>query len=270
MGKPPGKFRKSLKPRMIRATYLFPTLLTSASIVSGLLAIVYSMDGFIELSAWMILVAFVCDGLDGKIAKLLKVSSTLGVELDSLGDLISFGVAPAVMLRRLLYPSSEKLGISLMLIYVLCTALRLARYNVMAHSSSRKVHFTGLPCPAAAGFLASIVLVLTHYGWDLSQGGFFRLALHLLTVFLAVMMVSHVRYPDLAARYVERRSLFNHTVVIAIGLSLGVLNPQLTMLFFFGVYVSLGPALLVQSRHRQLAGETEQGIVSTSGETQNE
>ncbi len=252
---------------MIRATHLFPTLLTSASIVSGLLAIVYSMDGYLELAAWMVLVAFVCDGLDGKVAKLLKVSSPLGVELDSLGDLISFGVAPAVMLRRLLYPAGEKLGISLMLIYVLCTALRLARYNVMAHSSSRKIHFTGLPCPAAAGFLSSLVLVLTHYGWVLSQGGPLRLGLHLLTIVLAVLMVSHVKYPDLAARYVERRSLFHHTVVIALALSLGVLHPQFTMLFCFATYVSLGPIMLLR-RHRSSVTESDQEIMSASGETQ--
>ena len=156
------RLRRPLKPKRYRTTHLLPSLLTSATVACGLLAIIYCMDGAPELAAWMILVAFVCDGLDGKVAKMLKVSSPLGVQLDSLGDVIAFGVAPAMMLRTVLYPSSHKLGISLALIYVLCTVLRLARYNVMAESA-RKPHFTGLPCPAAAGLLASIILVLRLY-----------------------------------------------------------------------------------------------------------
>ncbi|MFH1741785.1 MAG: CDP-diacylglycerol--serine O-phosphatidyltransferase [bacterium] len=265
MSKLRPRLRRPVKPKHYRGTHLLPNLLTSASIACGLLAIVYSMDGFVELAAWMILVAFVCDGLDGKVAKLMKVSSPLGVELDSLGDLISFGVAPAVMLRRLLYPSWEKLGISLVLVYVLCTALRLARYNVMAHSA-RKPHFTGLPCPAAAGFLASVVLVLGHYNLDLSLSGPFRIGIHVLTVILSVLMVSRVRYPDLAVRYVERRGNFNHTVVIALGLSLGVLNPPVTMLCCFAVYLLLSPLLLFR-KQEVAVDDHDPETLSTSGET---
>lgn len=241
------RLRRPLKPKRYRTTHLLPSLLTSATVACGLLAIIYCMDGAPELAAWMILVAFVCDGLDGKVAKLLKVSSPLGVQLDSLGDVIAFGVAPAMMLRTVLYPSSHKLGISLALIYVLCTVLRLARYNVMAESA-RKPHFTGLPCPAAAGLLASIILVLRLYEMDLSLGDPLRMGIHILTVIVSILMVSRVPYPDLAVRYLERRSLFNHTVVIAIGLSLGALNPEVTMACCFAAYVMFGPVWLHQHR----------------------
>jgi CDP-diacylglycerol--serine O-phosphatidyltransferase len=241
------KFRRPLKPKRYRATRLFPSVLTSAGVACGLLAIIHCMDGAAELAAWMILVAFVCDALDGKIAKLLKVSSPLGVQLDSLGDVISFGVAPAMMLRTVLYPTSHKLGISLMLAYVLCTALRLARYNVMS-SDAPRLHFTGLPCPAAAGLLASTVLVLKLHNVDLSVIGPLRVGIHIMTVILSILMVSRVPYPDLMVRYLERRSNFSHTVAIALGVSLGILNPQATMVLCFGAYVLLGPVLLRHDR----------------------
>ena len=251
------RFRRRLKPRRYRTTHLLPSLLTSASVACGLLAIICSMDKAPELAAWLILVAFVCDGLDGKIAKLLKVSSPLGVQLDSLGDVISFGVAPAMMLRTLLYPTSHKLGISLALIYVLCTALCLARYNLTAESAAR-AHFTGLPCPAAAGLLASIVLVLQLYGIEVLPGSFLRGGIHVLTVVVSILMVSRVPYPDLAVRYLERRSIFNHTVVIALLLSVGALNPQITMVSCFAVYVILGPALLRHPRKSPAADRDDQ------------
>lgn len=260
------RLRRPLKRKRYRATHLLPTLLTSASVACGLLAIIYCMDGAAEPAAWMILVACVCDALDGKVARLLKVSSPLGVELDSLGDVISFGVAPAIVLRTVLYPSSYKLGISLTLIYVLCTTLRLARYNVMAHSAPKR-HFTGLPCPAAAGLLASIVLMLKLHEIDLSMGGPLQVGMHILTVILSILMVSRVPYPDLLTRHLERRSLFNHTVVIALVLSVGALNPHATLVFCFAAYVLLGPVLLRHLRRIQV-GESDSKLTEIEREVQ--
>jgi CDP-diacylglycerol--serine O-phosphatidyltransferase len=257
--------KKPLQPKRYRGAHLLPNLLTCSSIACGLLAIIYTMDGKFELASWMILVAFVCDGLDGKVAKLFKVSSPLGVELDSLGDVISFGVAPSLLLGRMLYPEWQKLGISLILVYVLCTALRLARYNVMTHIA-RRPHFTGLPCPAAAGLLTSLVLMLSFYNVDLAHIRPLRVGIHILTVILAVLMVSRIRYVDLAVRYVERGNVFNHSVVLALGLGLGALHPQITLFCCFAGYIILGPLPLLKMNKLKVEEGTEQGIQPTTGD----
>ncbi|HPO07830.1 MAG TPA: CDP-diacylglycerol--serine O-phosphatidyltransferase [bacterium] len=259
--------KRPLKPKRYRGAHLLPNLLTCSSIACGLLAIVYTMDGKFELASWMILVAFVFDGLDGKVAKLFKVSSPLGVELDSLGDVISFGVAPSLLLGRMLYPAWQKLGISLILVYVLCTALRLARYNVMAHTA-RRPHFTGLPCPAAAGLLTSLVLMLSFYNVDLTHGGPLRVGMHILTIVLAVLMVSRIRYVDLAVRYVERGSVFNHSVILALALGLGALHPQVTLFCCFAGYIILGPLPLLKSGKVKVEEGAEQELQPTTGDIQ--
>jgi len=190
--------------------------------VCGLLAIQSTLDGHYTRAAWYILLAVIFDGLDGKIAKLTRAVSHFGINLDSLADLTSFGIAPAMLIYNLPYQSNAR--ISIFIIFALCSALRLARYNVQA-MQEMKGDFTGLPTPAAASIMASTFLLLNHQavsgGIALFDQRWVYLGLHLLALVLACLMVSRIRYPNLSHLKVERRKPFNYLVaaVILIGVA---------------------------------------------------
>lgn len=146
------------KPRPIhKGVYILPNLLTTASLLSGFLGIMWAVDGRFESCALAILVSAVFDGLDGKVARLTHTSSDFGVQYDSLADLVAFGVTPAVMVYLWKLNQFGRLGLMASFLIVVCGALRLARFNVNASTSSKK-HFVGLPIPAQACIMASLVL----------------------------------------------------------------------------------------------------------------
>lgn len=163
----------------------FANFITFLNIVFGSTAILYTINGNYILSAILILAAVMMDGLDGKVARKLKTSSDLGKELDSLCDIVSFGVAPAVLLyTQVLASNYHFIGLAAFLLYIICGAYRLARFNVMNISQ----YFLGLPITIAGGLLALISLLAAYLH---------PLVILLLVIALSLFMVSSIRLPKL-------------------------------------------------------------------------
>ena len=137
--------RESLK----RGVYILPNLVTTGSLFAGFYGIVATMNGNYNLAAWFILISAIFDGLDGKVARLTGTTSRFGVEYDSLADLVAFGVAPGLLMYAWALKPFGKLGWLAAFLYVVCGALRLARFNVQVDTVESK-RFVGLPIPAAA------------------------------------------------------------------------------------------------------------------------
>jgi len=156
--------RKSLLDSRLRrrGIYLLPNLFTTAALFAGFYAIVQAMNGNFEQSAVAIFIAMVMDGLDGRVARLTHTESAFGAEYDSLSDMVSFGVAPALIVYVWALKDMGKLGWIAAFVYCAGAALRLARFNTQ-HEVAEKNFFQGLPSPAAAALLAGLVWVMNEY-----------------------------------------------------------------------------------------------------------
>lgn len=186
------KFKREMRRKPINVLASF---ITALSLYFGLASMFLSMREKYDLAAFAILGALVCDMLDGTVARITKSVSEFGKELDSLCDLVSFGVAPAVLIYHAYWREEQmagtpegRTGSIIAIIFVVLGALRLARYNV--YQSTQRESFTGLPIPAAGGTIAALVL-FTNY-WELNVAFW---VLGPLTLILAALMVSTVRYP---------------------------------------------------------------------------
>jgi CDP-diacylglycerol--serine O-phosphatidyltransferase len=234
---------KNLNSRLRKSIYLLPNLLTASNMVLGLLSIVFAINDSLTLplqansvipfvgSAELIIIATFMDFTDGFVARATGTTSRFGMEFDSLSDLISFGVAPALLIYlSVLRYLPLGLGLSITFFYVVCTAIRLARFNVQAQVEE-KSHFTGLPSPAAAGLLASYVL-LAHWSgwyektiivnkvmnWYEENVNFFELTcIPIMVVVIALVMVSTIAFPSLKKWNWERvKPLTLAFIVVAI------------------------------------------------------
>jgi CDP-diacylglycerol--serine O-phosphatidyltransferase len=180
-----------------RGIYLLPNLFTTAALFAGFYSIVQAVNGQFELAAVAIFIAMVLDGLDGRVARLTHTQSAFGAEYDSLSDMVSFGVAPALVMYVWALQPMGKLGWIAAFIYCSGAALRLARFNTKLDESDKR-YFQGLPSPAAAALQAGLVWVVTSYGIDGKQVFFGWLQMKWLawgmTVFGGLTMVSDLRY----------------------------------------------------------------------------
>ncbi len=209
-----------------RGIYWLPNLFTIASMFAGFFAIVQAMNGRFEQSALAIFVAMVLDGLDGRVARFTHTQSAFGAEFDSLSDMVSFGVAPALVMYvwSLSYFSSAtnipllgpwlttKLGWAAAFIYCACAALRLARFNTQLEVADKRF-FQGLPSPAAACVVAGTVWALNEYqirGADVKGLAWF------MTMFAGLSMVSNLRY--YSGKDINPRKSVSFPVVVAIAL----------------------------------------------------
>ena len=186
------KFKREMKRRPINVLASF---ITALSLYFGLASIFLSIREKYELAAFAIFAAVVCDMLDGTVARITKSVSEFGKEFDSLCDLVSFGVAPAVLIYHAYWREEQmagtpegRTGAIIAIVFVVLGALRLARYNI--YQSTQRDSFTGLPIPAAGGTIAAFVLFTIY--WELNVAFW---VLGPLTLLLAALMVSTVRYP---------------------------------------------------------------------------
>ncbi len=200
----------------------------------GLLSIVYTINGEFELAAWMILLALLFDGSDGHIARITKSTSAFGKELDSLADVITFGVAPAVLVYRSILYNFQHIGIFLVTVYAITGGLRLARYNTQSGPNVKS--FTGLPIPGAGCLIATFVLLKTKYDHP-----FLYNYLALFVVLLAFLMVSTITYPKRELFLVRRNRAFQYTFILILLFSLIKLRPTLFLFMIFLAYVTIGP-----------------------------
>lgn len=173
-----------------RSIYLLPNLFTTGALFAGFYAIVQAMNGRFEHAAVAIFVAMVLDGLDGRVARLTRTQSEFGAEYDSLSDMVSFGVAPALVMYEWAFKGMGKLGWFAAFIYCAATALRLARFNTNI-SIVDKRYFQGLPSPAAAALVAGFVWVMLDYGYTGEEVRWYAAAL---MIFAGLSMVSNLPF----------------------------------------------------------------------------
>lgn len=183
--------------------YALPNLFTSMNLVLGFLAILAAAEGRVERACWAILLASIFDMLDGRVARLTNTTSRFGVEYDSLCDLVSFGVAPAIMIYFSSLQPFGRLGVVATLIFAICGALRLARFNVMAEVLP-KSYFQGLPIPMASTALVTAVFFAQAMGIEMEHSPFFLA----LTAALGLLMVSTFKFPSFKDVHMRHRRPF--------------------------------------------------------------
>ncbi len=202
----------------------------------GFFAILASFKGHYMYAAWAILIANIFDGLDGWVARLTNSTTKFGIELDSLSDLVAFGVAPAVLIYSWALQPFGRLGWGAAFLFVICGALRLARYNVQMGTAESKA-FTGLPIPGAGTVIASLVLFYTEI-WGVMEGRNYTVLF--LPFLLAVLMVSTFRFHGLKELDFKKRKPFWLLVVIVSAFVLIFMYPEIVIFVFAITYVFWG------------------------------
>src|SRR5471030_2470512 len=166
---------KTPKIKRKMPVYILPNLLTTGNMFFGFYSMIQSLSGNFTMAAYAIIWAAVFDTLDGRVARLTRSTSKFGMEYDSLSDLVSFGVAPAILLYQWALKPFDRLGWLACFLFLACGALRLARFNVQVASIEKK-YFQGLPIPMAAGIVATSVMAADHAGIN-PQKNIFALAM---------------------------------------------------------------------------------------------
>ncbi len=234
---------KTMREKRQRGLSLLPNFLTTMSLFCGFYAMVSAIKGGFVISAWAIIAAACFDGLDGRVARLTRTTSKFGVEYDSLSDLVAFGVAPGILGYIWGLQGFGRLGWLAAFLYVATTALRLARFNAISHSgggSSR--YFLGLPCPSAAGIVATAVLFSQHIGIN---GPVRHLGFLVLVYIVSFLMVSNVRYYSFKEVKWFERHPFSSLVILILFLTVIASEPRVT-LFILGIaYGISGPVAIV-------------------------
>jgi CDP-diacylglycerol--serine O-phosphatidyltransferase len=234
--------------------YLLPNLFTTAALFAGFYAIIVAMRGDFENAAIAIFFAMVLDGLDGRIARLTNTTSKFGAEFDSLADMVSFGIAPALVMFSWALGDLGKFGWSAAFFYVACAALRLARFNTQIDTADKN-YFTGLASPAAAAIIASTVWVCHDLGWvgkalpiELS------VLVGILTAAVGFLMIANFPYYSFKGIDLRRRVPFVVMIAMVLVFGLITLDPPSILLVGFLAYALSGPIMQGMKRRRRQQG----------------
>jgi CDP-diacylglycerol--serine O-phosphatidyltransferase len=224
-----------------RGIYVLPNLLTTAALFAGFYATVQAMNGRFEHSAVAIFIAMMLDGLDGRVARMTNTQSAFGAEYDSLSDMVSFGVAPALVVYEWALKGMGKLGWIAAFIYCVGAALRLARFNANVGVTDKR-YFQGLPSPAAAALIAGLVWVLLDLG---ISGEDARWVASLLTAFAGLTMVSNIPYWSGKEINLKKSVPFIVVAAIALGFALVSSYPPGVLFALFLGYALSGYIMVV-------------------------
>ncbi len=227
----------------MKKIYLLPNLITTANIVCGFLAMIHAIEGHFGRAAWFIIISGICDSLDGRVARMARATSSFGVQYDSLSDLTSFGIAPAVLFFTYSLNHLGGFGISAATFYVVCAALRLARFNVSAEempaadSKVRKGYFQGLPSPASAGLVVTAVLMQNEFNF-ISEA-VLPYAMAGLAGLFALLMVSSIPFPSFKELNWRAKGKAWVLLVPVIFILSVIQAPELTLFSFGYLYLVL-------------------------------
>lgn len=234
-----------------RGLFFLPTLFTVGNLFCGYLSLWCTIRGTFEMAAVLIIAAAALDMLDGRVARLTNSTSQFGEEFDSLADLVSFGVAPAVLAYSWGLADFRRLGWMASFLFVVCGVMRLARFNIQTHAADGK-YFVGLPIPAAAGAIVTLVLAtpepLVSRVW---MGG-----LLVLTILLSYLMISTIRYRSFKDLDLRRRRRAWILPAIALTFAIIAYRPRLALLAIALLFAASGPAaklLSLLKRSRRMA-----------------
>lgn len=218
-----------------RKIYLLPNLFTTANIFCGFLSIIMSIDGRFHNAVWAVIVGMFFDSMDGRVARLTKSTSDFGVEYDSMSDLISFGLAPAILSYRWALQPFGRLGWMLAFFYMICAALRLARFNINVDQVP-KGYFQGVPSPCAAATLSTTVVFYDLMG--------FHFAKHLLVIpillVVASLMISTLRFPSGKDVRVNRENYFGYFSLFVLVCTLLAVLPEVSFFMIGSLYIVFG------------------------------
>lgn len=230
--------QNSIQPRS-RGIYLLPNLFTTVNLFAGFYAIVASMRGHFDAAAIAVFIAMIMDFLDGRIARLTQTQTAFGMEYDSLSDMVSFGVAPALIMYHWAFIDLGQFGWLIAFIFTASVALRLARFNTQVKHNDKR-YFQGLPCPAGAGIIAAVVWLggnRPHFGL------FMDMILGAMAIFIAALMVSNIRYNSFKEIDLKNRIPFVALLVIVL-IFVGIaIDPPSVLFIIFAVYGLSGPIL---------------------------
>jgi CDP-diacylglycerol---serine O-phosphatidyltransferase len=216
-----------------RGIYLLPNLFTTAALFSGFYAIVQAMNNRFELAAIAIFVAMVLDGLDGRVARLTHTQSEFGAEYDSLSDMVSFGVAPALVMYEWALKDLGKLGWTAAFVYCAGAALRLARFNVNIEVVDKR-YFQGIPSPAAAALLAGLVWVFDDLGIDREL--WLSIIAWVFTMYAGITMVSNVPFFSFKDYNLKAAVPFSVILAIVAGIAVVSLKPPVVLFLLVFAY----------------------------------
>jgi CDP-diacylglycerol--serine O-phosphatidyltransferase len=243
-----------IKPKRARGIYLLPNLFTTAALFAGFYAIVAAMNGQYVAAPVAIFIAMVLDGLDGRVARMTNTQSAFGAEYDSLSDMVSFGLAPALVVYAWSLENLGKLGWLAAFIYAAAAALRLARFNTQVDGADKRF-FQGLASPSAAAIVAGLVWVCHDLGLE---GATMRWAAFVLTLIAGLLMVSNIRYHSFKGLDLRGKVPFVAILVVVLVYVTITIDPPKVLFFGFLLYALSGPVMtvyLLQRKRRARQGD---------------
>jgi len=242
---------RSRRQKQRRAIFLVPNLITTAALMLGFWSITEAIQGRWDRAAWGIILAGVADALDGRVARVTRSTSKFGVEYDSLSDVVSFGLAPALLVYNWALQPLGRRGWVIAALFAVCAALRLARFNVQKHQEE-SVHFQGIATTVAGG---SVAVMVWFVGWLGLQPPFaapIGSAITAAFTMLALLMVSSVPYPSWRSLPVSGRAAFPTLVGLVLGIVLLILYNEPAFFAIVCIYLVSGPILwLILLRRRR-------------------
>jgi CDP-diacylglycerol--serine O-phosphatidyltransferase len=226
-----------------KGIYLLPNLFTTAGLFSGFYAVISSMNGHFEAAAIAIFIAMICDGLDGRVARLTNTQSDFGAEYDSMADMVSFGMAPAILAYNWALQDLGNIGWLAAFIYCACAALRLARFNTQVGVADKRF-FQGLASPAAAALIAGSIWSGTKYEVDPKDISYIVV---IITTLTGLLMVSNFRYHSF--KEVDWRGKVNFIVMLLlVGVFVVVsVEPATILCLGFYLYALSGPFITIKT-----------------------
>jgi len=225
---------------------LLPSIITTFALFAGFYSIVASINGDFTLAAISIMVAMLWDTLDGRVARLTNTQSAFGAEYDSLSDLVSFGVAPALLVYEWSLSDLGRFGWLAAFIYLACAALRLARFNTQVGATDKR-YFQGLPSPASAGVIASMIW-LKFWNFEYFDIGVVSLSYYIgvvITILCGLLMVSNVRYFSFKEFDSTDKASFRFLLLIVLSLIVLLYKPNIVLFSAFFIYMLSGPFITI-------------------------
>lgn len=247
--------------KMKRGIYLLPNILTTFGLFSGFFAIILATKGQYAESAIAIFIAMLWDGLDGRVARLTNTQSEFGEQYDSMADMVSFGVAPALLMYFYLFEGLGKIGWIGAFVYVAAGSLRLARFNTQIGVQDKR-YFQGLPSPAAAALIAGLVWAKEMMGPSVYDDQFLIIGSWIILVSAGILMVSNIRYYSFKEINFKGRSSFKLLLLATLIMIVVSLWPSAILFIFFFVYTLSGLVLtMIEVRNkRTLKKQAKKGL----------
>jgi len=255
------KEKKIKKEKSRKGIYILPNIFTSLNLFFGFYAVIASINGRFATAAAAIIIGVLFDIMDGKVARATNTVSKFGIEYDSLADLISFGLAPGIMIYLWSLKPMGRIGWLAAFLFMACGALRLARFNSQAGRTSGD-YFIGLPIPAGAGMVATTVLFCHKLGIEADINPIFML---MLLYLLSFLMVSTIKYNSFKKAELSKKMNFNVLVTTILVLIFIAAQPSVSLFFLTIIYIASGPVMRIKHQREKARNMLKSGDANEHG-----